>query len=497
MIEPTPTLFYEIITSTFKQNSVFAMRAVSEVRLEPADSKICPTLCMDRNGVVRVNVGFWKKYVRTPYDAKIVLMHELFHSVLGDFVNIDKDKYEMEIANLSMDMRINAALYNWFSTKAEKRLLNTTFQRLYKKGGVPGLLRQNSIYGYNNKYKLIYNSLYMATNHYYMGRYEKNKQEDIFKNEESIRAALKILMPKSKGTTKNLGKITFVGNHYSHDQGEEGDSQYGEDKTKDKEPDAKDGIDQKTEIEAPPISHPGMDEELKDEIRDAILNELQAQGVGDGAGNSGVFFKNIIEVVKSSKSISMQAFEAFACNAKINEIKSMFTRARRISSVVPLNPTTNELVMVAAGYTPVLWKNKKNFEGKKNKNIAVYLDVSGSTASYLPTILGVITTLRQNIKTVFCFSNEVHAHSIAELSSGQYTSTGGTDFDCIIGHAVENEIDKMIIFTDGDAYISEENKKICKTHIKDSALIYFGWKNKNNFIGNHFKKHFDLDELVK
>ena len=138
MIEPTPTLFYEIITSTFKQNSVFAMRAVSEVKLEPKDSKICPTLCMDRNGVVRVNVGFWKKYVRTPYDAKIVLMHELFHSVLGDFVNIDKDKYEMEIANLSMDMRINAALYNWFSTKAEKRLLNTTFQRLYKKGGVPG-----------------------------------------------------------------------------------------------------------------------------------------------------------------------------------------------------------------------------------------------------------------------------------------------------------------------------------------------------------------------
>jgi len=40
MIEPTATLFYEIITSTFKENSVFATRVVNEVVLEPKDSRI-------------------------------------------------------------------------------------------------------------------------------------------------------------------------------------------------------------------------------------------------------------------------------------------------------------------------------------------------------------------------------------------------------------------------------------------------------------------------
>ena len=44
---------------------------------------------------------------------------------------------------------------------------------------------------------------------------------------------------------------------------------------------------------------------------------------------------------------------------------------------------------------------------EEKKNIAVYLDVSGSVHSYLPKILGVITTLKQNIETIFCFSNIV------------------------------------------------------------------------------------------
>ena len=331
----------------------------------------------------------------------------------------------------------------------------------------------------------------MNHNNSYYGtsRYETDQQKEIFKNEEAIRAALKILMPKNKGNEKMLAKIVYVGNHYSEEEN------YGEDNTQDQEQEAQESPDNREEVEAPPIM-PSMDEELKDEIRDSIISELQAQGAA-GCGNSGVFFNNIIEVIKSSKSISMQAFEAFACSAKINEIKAMFKKERRTSSVVPLNPTTNELVMVAGGYTPVFWKNKKPVEGTKNSNIAVYLDVSGSVSTYLPTILGVIGTLRQNIKDVYCFSNEVHHHTMVELLHGTYTSTGGTDFNCIIHHAMENEIDKMIIFTDGDAWISDINKENVKDHIKDAALIYFGYKNKNNFIGTHFKKHFDLDELIK
>lgn len=494
MIEPTATLFYEIITSTFKQNSLFAVRAVNKIVIEPKDSKICPTLCMDKDGVVRVNIFFWKKYVRTMYDAKCVLIHELFHAVLGDFINVDKDKYEMNLANLSMDMRINAAINNWFSSKTEQKLTTSVFERLYKKSGVEGLLRRNSLYGYKNKYKLIYNSLYLTNTGYYgISNYEKRQQEEVFKNEESIRAALKILMPKNKGNEKMLGKICYVGNHYSHD--EKSDEKYGKDNTQDKERENIDSPDDRNEVDSPPIIH-GLDEEVKDEIRDSIIAELQAQGAA-GAGNSEVFFSNLIEVVKSSKSITLQAFEAFACSAKINEIKSMFKKERRVSSVVPLNPTTNELVMVAGGYTPVFWKNKKPIDGMKNSNIAVYLDVSGSVSSFLPTILGVIGNLRKNIKEIYCFSNEIHRATMVELLNGHYVSTGGTDFNCIVSHAVDNSIDKMIIFTDGDAYISDQNKQIVKDEIKDAALIYFGYKNKNNFIGKHFKKHFDLDELVK
>ena len=500
MIEPTPSLFYDCIVETFPRNSAFATRAVSKVVVVDPKDKFCPTLCIDGKGIIRVNPQFWRKHIRTKLDAKLVFLHEMFHSVLGDTITMRgaEDKYEAALMNLSMDMRINAAIAQYLVPlyKTYSRTTNV-FQSMYKPNGPEGLLRPGSSYSARNKYSLIYRALYANENSYRRASTgEEARVKDIFKNEETIRNALKQLLPRSPSNEKKLQKLIYIGNH-SNEKDQE-DKDYGQDSKNQETQDQRQGKQdpgERKEIEAPPIVE-ALEEDLKEEMRDAISSAMAAQG-GTSAGFSDVFFESMIEVIESSKNVHMGALEAFACDAKINQIKAMFERERRTSSVVPLNPSNRELVMLAAGWCPTRWTNKRIDQGKKNRNIAVYLDVSGSVSSYLPKILGVIQTMRQGIKTVYCFSNEVHEHHMDELMEGKYKSTGGTDFNCVINHAIEKNLDKVIVFSDGCAYVDHEVKQKGLEQIKDAAIVYFGYKQKNNFFANNYQKQFELEELLK
>ena len=494
MIEPTVSLFYDILTETFPGGYTFATRAVNKIKLVPAKDKQTPTLSMDGNGIIRVNVGFWRKYVKTKTDAKFVFLHEMFHSVLGDTTTMRsaKDKFEAELMNLSMDIRINSAIFNYLLRPAEKskRLLTT---KLYSASGIAGLMRSYSQYSSKSKFALLYRALYMPNE---LTSSQKDKVEQMFQNEETIRSALKILINNTKANQKMLGKMQFIG---SHDLEAEVSKKGDNDKTEEELTQDNEGG-EREEVEAPEMLPEDTEveeipEDLADDMRDALIQAMRAGG--KEAGMSGIIFDNMVEVIESSKSVQMHALQAFACDHKVNQIKSMFVKERKISSMVPLQPSNKELVLLAAGMTPIRWTNRKVQKDHLNRNIAVYLDVSGSVHSHLPKLLGVIANLRQNIKTVYCFSNEVHAHSMTELNEGKFRTTGGTDFDCIVDHAVENEIDKMIILTDGCAWISPKQKEEAREKIKDAAIIFFGYKNEDNFFSNQYKKNFNLEDLIK
>lgn len=480
MIEPSPTLFYQILVETFGRRAVFGTRAVTKVQLVEKDHQFCQSLCIDKNGIVYINKDFWRKNVKTKIDAKIVLIHELFHAILGDHLKMDEkmNEYEHHIANISMDMRINAAIVETFlSNHFEWR--NCVLTKMYPQSGVMGLLRPGSSYGTRSKFRLLYSSLYATASY---SRYEEYSDEakikNIFKNEESLRAALKILLPKPKFIKP---KAVFIGYHGNPEEGE-GDEEKSQDSS------SNNGDKESQAFE-------GMSDDLKDEVRQAIIGEL-SENIGNLPGIGRHAIENMVNVLKSSRSLNMKALERYSCSAKINRMKAFFSRPRRTSSVFPEKPSHRDMSLLAAGHIPVLWRNHKESQSTINKNVAIYLDVSGSVTSQLPKILGVIAAMRQNINTIFCFSNEVHKHTIAELSAGKYTSTGGTDFDCIIEHAVENSIDKMIVFTDGYAHCNRGNMALAEKHIKDMAIVYFGGRNTNNFFDTKYGNSFKLEELV-
>jgi hypothetical protein len=214
------------------------------------------------------------------------------------------------------------------------------------------------------------------------------------------------------------------------------------------------------------------------------------------SGYQNAFMNSVISLIESRSNMRNNLLRDFSVNKNINKITDYISDKKIISSVFPTNPSRRDLAMLACGITPVLWRNTVNADKKKSSGLAVYLDVSGSMYAILPKVLSVIRSLRKNINRIFQFSNQVTETSFSSLLEGHIKTTGGTDFNCIIEHAVKNDYSKIIVFSDGYADITEENKKKCKADISKACMILIEKSdNKNNFISKTYNKTYYLDDL--
>jgi uncharacterized protein with von Willebrand factor type A (vWA) domain len=82
----------------------------------------------------------------------------------------------------------------------------------------------------------------------------------------------------------------------------------------------------------------------------------------------------------------------------------------------------------------------------------VYLDVSGSMAYILPHLLGLMLPyVRSGQADIFQFSTIVEPMPLDELKESRLRTTGGTDINCVLAHAIEARprIHRALILTDG------------------------------------------------
>jgi len=217
------------------------------------------------------------------------------------------------------------------------------------------------------------------------------------------------------------------------------------------------------------------------------------------AGFGTLILNTLIRVIENNRIIRTHVLRQFSINSKLNKIAQLIDEEETVTDVLPIRPSKSDLALVASGYIPVFWHNYDEAKSSDlGGGLAVYLDVSGSVMEDLPVIIGLLKRLKKNIQTIFCFSNKVVEKSLSDLIQGNIDTTGGTDFDCIVEHAVKNEYSKVILFTDGWASISAENQTLAKRNIKDAAVILFGsGADRNNWISSHYKKSFNLQELLK
>lgn len=84
----------------------------------------------------------------------------------------------------------------------------------------------------------------------------------------------------------------------------------------------------------------------------------------------------------------------------------------------------------------------------------VYLDVSGSMASYLPSLVDLLVQpVQQGLLTVRQFSTVIAPLTAHDLRHGRLVTSGGTDIDCVVDDLAERPERRVVIVTDG--YVGE------------------------------------------
>jgi hypothetical protein len=434
----------DLLRNTFGYDSWIANGFIKEIyainEKDPLHKEI-PTLAITKEGILYYNVSFWKAHVDTPNKVVEVITHELLHKVLGDFSRDYKENSELH--NFASDSVINMTIYFMLGHA-------DLMQSFYGTKPPMGLLRpQSGNSMIRSKFGEIYGHLYDDS------RYG-NKDTDC--SIDQVFSALKLIMPKK------YKKVVFLGSH---------------DQNKDKGPD-----------EETSTIDMDIDSDTKSKIASEIVDKCKKAGSGSNLWNS------MISLIHSTSNLRTRLLRDFSINKNINKITEYMKEQKIVSSVIPIDPCRRDLAMLAVGIIPVIWRNKINDTKKKNLGIAVYVDVSGSMCSILPKVAGIVYSLRKNIRKVFQFSNKIAETSIEELGRGVIRSTGGTDFDCIVEHAIDKDYQKIIIFGDGWAGISKENEILAKAKIKKVCMILTdNTDNRDNFFSQQYKNTYLIKDI--
>ena len=110
-----------------------------------------------------------------------------------------------------------------------------------------------------------------------------------------------------------------------------------------------------------------------------------------------------------------------------------------------------EAMFLASGVAPPFYRSTVVGRDESHERVHVYLDVSGSTADYQRLFFGLTLRLGDRIGSpVYQFSNQVVPVTLAELLEGRLRTTRGTDFDCVVKHALERAFSRILVVTDGE-----------------------------------------------
>ena len=96
----------------------------------------------------------------------------------------------------------------------------------------------------------------------------------------------------------------------------------------------------------------------------------------------------------------------------------------------------------------------KRPSNRDSRQAFVYFDVSGSVADEVPSVAAALLPhVRRGLCKVYVFSTTVHPISVRNLAERKFDSTGGTDIDCVLEHALALPRRKrpraVVVITDG------------------------------------------------
>ncbi|MBC8214946.1 MAG: hypothetical protein H8E64_00310 [Candidatus Marinimicrobia bacterium] len=364
--------------------------------------------------VMMFNQSFVETKCRSDEHLLMVLMHELYHIILG---HTRLFKRVTTAQNIAFDAIINSMICKIM----QEPEYTSFFSGFYSDEGISALLRPPAnwtIDNYESKWKL-------------KGEY-LNIHKALYTDEGDVtyvdiyNAITKTIVPKNG--------ILLIGNHglagVSFDQ-------FGNPITGD--------VDFETQ-----------------KIIVEIVGKWPAvdprKGRDEGIGS----VEELFTAVNGNKRVSSVIKKALekVVNSATGSIRLNKYRPTESLLPYPTIPDRKASVLSSLGQNPIFFKGNiiKSTPTHVGK-VHIYLDVSGSMEEYLEVIFGSLIPLRQYLHPiVHCFSTEVHDHSIKEVLSGRYKSTFGTHIDCVLKHIEQKKINKAMVITDG--YVGEPSEHL-------------------------------------
>lgn len=455
------------------------------------------TLGVDARGKIFINEEFWEKLQEMheeDYDGQVennglstVLAHEMLHHIgteCYDNLTFDKDdpfiSLKAAAVNIAADARINAYIYHNY----EDKVYADFFQKFYtqteelEQNPLFMLLRPEAEFPDTEK------EADLKKVHMYLYSIYKSGQQ--FLNYRKIyEIVLDYLLYDATEEQKEMVKSGkyYIGNHGKLDPNDP-NQQGTQDGQKFEQ--AKEGEEDKDEGE---------------KLRHEISEGEASPGAGPG-GNSTEYL--IKEYRGIAPTMNPKIFKLMSFNDSVKNIRGEMTPDRSVitsSPVLPQKIYRSDLVMLAAGFDPVIWKTPTPIPSQDKKNCPIYLDISGSMWRELPKVISMILTIRDDVDFVWGFSTEIHKHTLDDLAKGHIKGTGGTNFQCIVDHALENDYRNIAVISDGDGSIQKEYSDYSYSEkipgIDSVLMVLVGtWLREDNYFARAYKNQKGIEELL-
>lgn len=142
------------------------------------------------------------------------------------------------------------------------------------------------------------------------------------------------------------------------------------------------------------------------------------------------------------------------------------------------------VALYSRGIWPVFFEN--NIEDPKGL-CHIYIDDSGSQFDVIGFVVRLFSTMKDYLcNDVHFFSESIWTINKLKLKSDmEVETTGGTDMNCVIEHALKNKIQKCLVITDGYGPLSDDNALLAKRA---------GQKYLIGFTEDHYGSGFDAVE---
>jgi hypothetical protein len=125
-------------------------------------------------------------------------------------------------------------------------------------------------------------------------------------------------------------------------------------------------------------------------------------------------------------------------------------------SSVLYSPGRADYLAMAAGMWPSLFHGARYLQTVDDLRAHVYIDVSGSLDRWAARVYGLVVALSDEIGSpVHLFSTVVVDATLAEIARGLRWTTFGTDFNCVMQHALDHRYRRLVMITDGIGDLDE------------------------------------------